>query len=344
MSISGIAASAAEESGAESFRLYWRHLINRSDAWSGEELLAVLCQNFVHAIIYEDADDFAALGDSPRLYLANHQVAIESVLFIWALSAITGTLVRTIAKDAHRTNWLGEWMGLTFQYPAIRPPEISLYRDEYNAASLIEMRDELDATLTRDGHALLVHTAALRALRCRVPLTVLSRFFIDMALRLDVPIVPVRFAGGLPVETMDDFRNFPIGFTGQDYYLGRAVMPDQLRQMQRDERTRLVLARINNLGPNLAEEVPNPPKDALRRRVQDWMSEVGTTQFKAFCLSALEAYPQPCAMTRRLLAALESGALAIGDSDEERWFEQWARWLTDSRLTIRSTPQTPTAD
>lgn len=328
----------AEPVAAEAFRPYWRRLLGRAEAWPGEELFAALFHKFVCRIAYQDAADFAALGSRPRLYLANHQVAIESVLFVWALSAAAGALVRSIAKEAHRTTWLGEWLGHTFQHPAISPPEINFYRNEYAANSLVDLRDDVEAALLRDGNSLLVHTAASRVLSCRVPLAVLSGFFIDLALRLELPIVPVRFAGGLPVETMDDFRDFPIGFTGQDYYLGRSIGPDELGRLRREQRTRLLLDRINGLGPSPSEELPNPPDIIFRRRVQRRIAETGTSQFKAVALSALESYPRPSRMTERLLAALAGAPLLVGQSDDERWFGQWARWLTDGRLAVRTAP------
>jgi len=323
---------------AEAFRPYWRRLLGRAEAWPGEELFAALFHRFVRRIVHEDAAGFAALGARPRLYLANHQVAIESVLFVWALSAVTGALVRSIAKEAHQTTWLGEWLRHTFHHPSISPPQINFYRNEYAAASLVDMRDDIEAALARDGSSLLVHSAATRVLSCRVPLSVLSGFFVDLALRLELPIVPVRFAGGLPVETMDDFRDFPIGFTGQDYYLGRAIGPDELARERREQRIRLLLDRINGLGPRSGEEVPNPPQPVFRRRIQDWIGEVGTSQFKAVALSALESYPRRSPMTERLLAALERGPLVVGETDDERWFGQWAQWLTDGRLAVRTLP------
>lgn len=338
MSISEIAPARAPRDAvdAEAFRPYWRRLLGRDGPWAGEELFAALFHQCVARIVYEDAEDFAALAQRPRLYLANHQVAIESVLFVWAMSAATGTLVRSIAKEAHQSSWLGEWLRHTFDHPALRPPEINFYRDEYAAASLVDMREALEGALARDRHSLLVHTAATRVLSCRVPLTVMSGFFVDLALRLDLPIVPVRFAGGLPVETMDDFRDFPIGFTGQDYHLGRAIRPGELAPLGREARIRLILERINALGPAPSEEEPNPPDAAFRQRVQTWIGETGTTQFKAVALSALQCYPHGSAMTDRLLAALEAGPLVIGESDDEAWFGRWARWLSDRRLAVRT--------
>ena len=56
----------------------------------------------------------------------------------------------------------------------------------------------------------------------------MSSTFIDMALAIGAPIIPVRLVGGLPVAPLEQRLEFPVGFGRQDYWLGSPLMPEQL--------------------------------------------------------------------------------------------------------------------
>ena len=57
---------------------FWRTVIGTQHPVA-EELYSALYRRFVGGIVLEDAGEFQALNGKPRLYLANHQVGIESI-------------------------------------------------------------------------------------------------------------------------------------------------------------------------------------------------------------------------------------------------------------------------
>ena len=59
-----------------------------------------------------DPDDFASLQGRGVIFLANHQVAVESLLFSALLSSLTGVSIQTIAKASHRDTWVGRLVEL----------------------------------------------------------------------------------------------------------------------------------------------------------------------------------------------------------------------------------------
>lgn len=319
----------------QAFWPHWRARLGMGGPWPGEDLFGALCRRCLDRILIEDAEGFAALGAKPRLYLANHQVAVESVIFGMALTALSGSLVRSVAKEAHQDTWVGEMFGHVYTHPDVRPPALVFYRDEYDPASMVKLLKEIEPAMEKMGESLLIHTKAARVVSCHEPLTVLSTTFVDLALRLDIPIVPVRFVGGVPVEPMDDFRDFPIGFARQDFHLGRVIRPEALRRLTGEARRRLILDRINGLGPEVGLETPNPPDPVFYRRVGEFMTATGTTQAKAVLLTCLAEHANACERTGKLVAAMESGRLDLPDTAEDRWFAALCRWLTDGRLSIR---------
>ena len=318
--------------GPREFWPHWRARLGMVGAWPGEDVFGALCRRCLDRIAFEDAEGFAALGAKPRLYLANHQVAVESVIFGMALTALSGSLVRSVAKEAHQDTWIGEMFGHVYTHPGVQPPALVFYRDEYDPASMVRLLEEIEPAMEKGGESLLIHTKAARVVSCREPLTVLSTTFVDLALRLDIPIVPVRFAGGVPVEPMDNFRDFPICFARQDIHIGRAIQPAQLRPLTGESRRSLILERINGL---VRSETPNVPDPEFTRRVGAFMTETGTTQAKAVLLTCLADHPNACQSTAKLIAAMESGRLDLPDTAEDRWFAALCRWLTDGRLSIR---------
>jgi hypothetical protein len=80
---------------------------------------------------------------------------------------------------------------------------------------------------------------------------------IDMAVHARAPIVPVRFAGGLPRAPAPARLDFPLGFGRQDHWIGAPILPEALEAMPYGERRAAVahaailmsLARERDLQP-----------------------------------------------------------------------------------------------
>ena len=66
-----------------------------------------------------------------------------------------------------------------------------------------------------------LHVEGEQALSCRHRVKRMSAVIVDVALDLNLPILPLRYSGGLPVEPLPEIVSFPDGFGQQDYTLGQ---------------------------------------------------------------------------------------------------------------------------
>jgi 1-acyl-sn-glycerol-3-phosphate acyltransferase len=315
---------------------FWREALGIS-RWPGEDVFTSLYRAFVGSV--EISDGAArALADGPVIFIANHQVAIESLIFVFALGGIGRRHIRALAKEAHQTSWVGELLGLLHAYPGQVPAPPSFFRDEYDPQSLVDMLAEMRRALTSDGHSLLIHAEGARVLDCRRSVAQVSSVFVDLARETGKPIIPVRFSGALPVETMDNYLDFPFAFCPQTYHLGEPVTAQDLAAAHPRDRRPMVTAAINATGSPAAEEVPGAPNLAFRRGVQKFMSETATSQVKAVLVTALRALDAPLDDTRRVLASLDSGSMVVGEGAGEEWLGQFCGWLSDGRSRLRRLP------
>ena len=67
----------------------------------------------------------------------------------------------------------------------------------------------------------------------------MSGAFIDMAVAVGAPIVPVRFVGGLPVARLANKIEFPVGMGKQDFVIGTPIVPEEVSALPyRDRKER----------------------------------------------------------------------------------------------------------
>ena len=225
-----------------------------------EELYSRLLTHFVRTVKIANREALKR----PVLFLANHQVALESTLFAVIASALTGRPVLSLAKIENETHWLERLMRQTFTHPGWRDPKMTLHFDRTDPASLPGIIDELGRELTQD-RSVLVHVEGTRALSCREPVRRMSGTFLDMAMKVGCAIVPVRFTGGLPVEPLAEKAEFAPGLGKQDIWFGQPLEPERLAKLDYAERIRTVIDAINSLGPEVDEPLPGdlPFDDAV---------------------------------------------------------------------------------
>lgn len=340
---------------AASFVDFWRRQLGVEHPIA-EALYQGLYDRFVGKIIMEDPAGFQALKQQPRLYLANHQVAIESNLFIYAVSALTNNFINAVAKIEHRSSWMGELSQQLSAYPQVQDIEFNFYFDRQDRASAIELLNEIEQKIRDRGNSLLVHVAGTRSLSCRQTIKDMSAVFIDLAINLDLPIIPVKFTGGLPVEPLSLPLNFPYGYTHQDYYLGKAIRPHTLQQLGNLERKEFVLHRLNSLG--IAPEKTSPHKGDRNfdREVKLKMSQMDVSEVRAVLYQILtvetrhaslgarsQASPlRVCDPLKELTFAPGGGAgshrlflLPIHPNDhspQAQWRKKFINWLTKNDI------------
>lgn len=325
---SGKPAVALENAGLnmEDIVEYGRNLIGY-EPWLGEDLCRGMCNTFVNRVILDDPDGFSAVQGRNVIYLANHQIQVESMLFPGLAQVLTNNRMVAIANADHRNGWMGPLNELLYSYPEVDYPKNIVYFDQGDRSSMFTILDNFKKMITDEGISVFLHVEGKLGLRCREPVKNLSSVFIDLATNLNLPVIPVRFFGGLPVQKMDSTIDFPYGYCKQDYYLGKPVFPDELVAMPYAERRKYVIHAINNLGPPLEDEVPNPQNLNLQSKVRAWQKKSGTSEVCAVMYSVLKNIENPSESTVKLLNAV-NGQGCQGNDPKSRWIKQFKEWIT----------------
>jgi 3-oxoacyl-(acyl-carrier-protein) synthase/3-hydroxymyristoyl/3-hydroxydecanoyl-(acyl carrier protein) dehydratase/1-acyl-sn-glycerol-3-phosphate acyltransferase len=307
-------------------RRYWDRWFGVGH-WFGEDLHYGLVHKFVGDVVVTDPSSFAKLRGRSCLFLANHQVAVESLLFSVLAAGLTEQPVVTLAKAEHRESWLGHFIEHVFKHPGIRDPRLITFFAREDREALLEIVGELAQELASGARSVMVHVEGTRALSCRTPVLKMSSAFIDMALTVRVPIVPVRFVGGLPAEPPLETRlEFPVGYSKQDYWFGRAIFPEELEALPYKERKALVIDAINGLGPGAEREQPYPAEPEFERTVRAWSERSGATHEHSAILAATLGHSRS-AETEALARALREGAYRAESGPKGEWMQKWARWF-----------------
>src|SRR6185437_10339407 len=129
-----------------------------------------LIERFVGDVVIVDPPAFERARGRSCLYLANHQVAVESLLFSVLVSALSSVSTVTLAKAEHRGSWVGELIRQSFSYPSIRDPNLITFFDREDRESLMRIIGELAAEMAKRGKSAMVHVEGTRSLSCRHPM------------------------------------------------------------------------------------------------------------------------------------------------------------------------------
>ena len=62
----------------------------------------------------------------------------------------------------------------------------------------------------------------------RVEIEKISAMNVDLAITTNTPIIPIKFTGGLPLQSGEGKQEFPWHFGQQDCYIGEAIFPAEL--------------------------------------------------------------------------------------------------------------------
>jgi len=314
---------------------YWTERRGTPDAWLGGDLLDGMFERYVGRVITERPDTLHRLRGRSAIFLANHQVQIESLLISNLLPALTDVAMTTVSNVKHKHRWIGEMVRLLEAYPGARTVEQIAYFDQSDPGSMFDLIDGLRRRQANVSHSFFVHTDGTRAQSCRQPTTRCSSVFLDMALELDLPIVPVRFTGGLPVTPIGGKAEFPHDHAAQDYWIGEPIEAAALRAMPLRDRVEHVVSAINRLGGSNTVEQPNAADPAFASRVADSQWRTGIHEVYAAAWHILVDRTSPSAETEKLLRH----ATAKSESDGaplEPWLSEVAELFlgTDRDLIV----------
>ncbi len=319
----------AKDSQYQKVISFWRNFLGNKHP-VGETIYQALYKRFVGEIFLEDSEEFHSLNQQPRLYFANHQTVIESSLFAFTISALSNSIIKILAKTEHQTSWVSELFNQIYSYPKLTTPELSFYFNRTNQASMFTLLTSIKKAIIQEKNSLLVHIEGTRSLSCRQPVTNLSAVFIDLALELNLPIIPVKFVGGLPIKPLETRIDFPYRYTSQNYYLGKAIYPENLKNLGNLERKNLILQRLNQLGTEPEKSFPNQPDVNFEKEVNLWMQKTGITEIYAVLYKLLEEVYNPSNEVQALVKGICQGKLEVDDTPEGYWLGEFGKWLSQN--------------
>ncbi len=305
---------------------FWRERLN-TNGWLAEDIFFGLIDRFVGDVVITDPAGFATLRGRPCLFLANHQIGIESLLFSLLITSLTDTTLVTVAKAEHRTTWIGRLIASSFSRPGLVDPGVITFFDRDDPSSLQTIARTLGEDLLAGRRNALIHVEGTRSLAARHEVLKIGSTFLDLAVATGTLIVPVRFAGALPVEPLTARTDFPVGFGRQDYWVGPAIPPEVIAAIPLKERRDFVRAAINQLGPPLAEEVPHAPDPALEASIESLRLATGAPLAAAVLRRLLEQVGDISDEARVVLAG---GPFA--DTPDGRWLAHFAQLVAPEKL------------
>ena len=269
-------------------------------------------RQFVQRIRLIDPAAIAALYGRPLLLVANHQVAVESVLAGTVLPAVIGRPLLTLAKSEHRDTWVGRLaMGLNDDRhgPAI------VYVDRERREDMAERVADMAAAAMSGQRSLMVHVEGTRATHGRQPVGKTSSVWADLALSAGLTIVPLRYCGGLPVSGTDARLEFPSGMGGQTLVLGRPIPHEEFAQLPLATRRDRILQGLAELEPFDHDPMGDA---AFASRVSAARGRWGLDEVRAVFL-LLQAAAQGWALDAEGLPA-EAVARRMGGTTFWEWF------------------------
>jgi 1-acyl-sn-glycerol-3-phosphate acyltransferase len=286
-----------------------------------------LIQRYVRRVVVADPVGLARVRGRGAIFVGNHQVQIESLIITNLLAGLFDTPVVTMANAKHEERWIGWLLRTLFSYPGCIDPDLIVYFDQKRPDSMFKILENMKPDLAAGRRSFFVHPEGTRSQSCRDPVMKISSLFLDMALELNLPVVPVRFSGGLPVEPISGKLDFPFDHGSQDYIIGAPILPDELRGLAYGERGPRVVAAMNALGPAAQQERPNTTDPAFAGLVHEWQEQTGTSEVEATLFRILQELEHVGPEAASLIEGARRGVLNVGSDPKSLWLAELARHL-----------------
>jgi acyl transferase domain-containing protein/3-hydroxymyristoyl/3-hydroxydecanoyl-(acyl carrier protein) dehydratase/1-acyl-sn-glycerol-3-phosphate acyltransferase len=250
------------------------------------DLRSSLTKQFVSKVVFEDHDGIKLLEGKPVLYLANHQTGIESGLFLSMINVFNKVPAKAIAKVEHIESWMGQLLSIGNKKFNNNPPSSFIPFNRDKQTDLLKLLANLAETNKTSPCSLLVHVDGTRSSEANSKVTNVSSALIEFAIAAKMPIVPVRFTCGLP-ETGTEKLEFPYKFGKQDYYIGKAIKSEELKELSLIERVNLIKEAIRKLADNEAD-ISRIPNDLFEKSVENVQKEFQVSSQHAVIISVLK--------------------------------------------------------
>ncbi len=271
------------------------------------DIVSALGKRFIGDVSFEDYREFQQLG--PCIYLANHQVAVESLLFALLVFALKGSKIATVSKAQNADHWLGQLQaGAETLYGDQNPLDI-LYFERSRPHEFLTLCNDFLQTAESSNRSLFIHVGGTREQYEGQGIDNMSSFIIDAAVKAGIPIVPVAFTGALPAEDTGQKYEWPVHLQGQSYSFGRAIQPSRFERLNTQARIDYFLRHQQQLTK---KREALPLDVSLNRRLEETEQSLGLTGeaamfFNLLSDSQLESGSELAPATQQLLTLLRSG-------------------------------------
>ena len=292
-----------------------------------DDLSLALRSNYVRHFRLVEPELLQQLKGRPFVICSNHQTAVESMLLTDMFVRWSGLPMTTVTRTEHAASWMGRLTDFLWRQPGrsvLVNPQLLFARERPEA--FLDLMAAYSAAQSATPHSLHLHVEGEQAASSAQRVQRMSAVLIDLALELDLPILPLRFSGGLPHQPLTEIISFPFEFGRQDYTLGRPLLPAELRRMPRPKAAELVVAAINALAP--AAEQPLPGVPGRSAALAAFCAQHGATEIQAAVILALRTLPAPAATTRSILDYPAHGSAGVVAAPAElAWHREVAQWL-----------------
>ena len=298
-----------------------------NERWLCEDLFRGLIEKFGGGIIQEDPQGLADLSGRGMLYLANHQLDLESILFVVCMTVVTGLTTQVMVRDEARDSYFAQLFFLLAGRGDLRDPKLFALVQRQDIAGMWRAFQAYLDKVRDEQMAFLVHVEGKHKERAREPVGIVSAALVDSAVERGLPIVPVRFAGSLPLEPSGVRPEFPVGLGPARAIMGSPILAEHLLPYPSKARRELVCRAINALGEpydRLEEEQPSVGEPAWVEAVERRQREAQVTREQAVVYCLLKDLPDP-SDEAKLAIALAEGRLKRQDVPP---------WLADFVMVI----------
>jgi len=289
---------------------WWRERLGGVET-TLEHVVGALMASFLLEVVREGKP----APPGPRIYLSNHQTALESYLFPLLAAALDGLPLLGVAMLDHGVDWADPMRDFLVAHQDIPAELVAPVRGvpSGDARALLALLPELERDLASGRWSLHLAVEGARERQARHRLRELSMVWLDLASKYGLPVVPIRFLGGLPLEDPGHAQDLPLGFGSQSIFFGAPILPAELAGLAPQARRERILEALNSLG-SPAEEVPHPPDPELARSVGQWIELSGCAGIAAVVLACLERHRpfrgEASALGPRVLAHPSDGIVA----------------------------------
>lgn len=296
---------------------FWRKELNKPGGFE-EDLFVSLVKRFVASVEAETIDALRSDSGKGVLYLANHQVGVESVLFNIVVAALRNQSIFALGKKEHQHSWIGRMLYAIFGDEDGSPKLLTLVDREDPQQVFAAMSDAM-AKVAGGSHSMLVHAAGTRATKAGELTDTVSGALIDAALKAGVDIVPVRFSGGLPLDEVEERLEFPLGYGKQRIVLGKPIKPSELKFQNALEQKKTVLKALNMLDGGLSNERPCKPDLLFVEQVNACMRDENISETQAVLwISLVQSSLALSKEGKRMVDLLSNKAAAFKDSPVDK--------------------------